>query len=426
MRVRQIRHTIILGVLALVGVVSIQIYWLFTTWKMQQNQLDENIWMALKQVSTQINTLHDCQANDLNPVQQITETCYLVDVSCDFNQTNLEYLIQTNFNRRNINIEHEFAIYNCDTNTLNYIGKYDGNGNLISGTGDLSYCYNPVEQDLVYFFCINISGRNVYLLKKMELWLVMSLLVLIIVLFFTYTIFSFFKQKQLAELQKDFINNMTHEFKTPISSINIASDVLLSFKHQDVPERFINYAKIVKQENQRLNKQVENVLRTARIEKWKTLIDLNQIDLNQLISDVFTDNLFPNHEKKIETQRILHATNTRIKADKLHLTNILLNLTDNAIKYNDHQVRIIISTQTSGKYIVLKIKDNGIGIPKKYQRKIFHKFFRVPTGNVHNVKGFGLGLYYVKQVCLAHKWKIRLNSELNSGTEFCIFIPKLK
>lgn len=426
MRVKQIRHTIILGVLALIGIVGIQIYWLFTTWSMQQTQLDENIWLALKDVSAEINTLHDCQPNDLNPVQQINETCYLVDVSCDFNQTNLEYLIQTNFNKRDINIEHEFAIFNCDSNVLNYIGKYDETGGLVTNVGDLNYCYNPENHDLVYFFCINISGRNVYLFKKMQLWLVLSFFVLIIVLFFTYTIFSFFKQKQLAELQKDFINNMTHEFKTPISSINIASDVLLSYDKQQIPERFTNYAKIVKQENARLNKQVENVLRAARIERGKTVMDQEKLDLNEVISHVFTDNLFPNHQKSIEINRALNAKNAQIKADKLHLTNILLNLADNAIKYNNDQVHIVISTENKGRYILLKLKDNGLGISKKYQKKVFNKFFRVPTGNVHDVKGFGLGLFYVNQVCESHKWKIELQSEINSGTAFTIAIPNEK
>ncbi|MBI9066846.1 MAG: HAMP domain-containing histidine kinase [Salinivirgaceae bacterium] len=424
MRVKQIRHTIILGVLALIGIVSIQIYWLFTTWGMQQTQLDENIWLALKDVTTQINTLHDCQANDLNPVQQINETCYLVDASCDFNQTNLEYLIQANFNKRNINIEHEFAIFNCDSNQLNYIGKYSESGKLISTKGSLAHCYNEEEHELVYFFCINITGRNVYLFKKMQLWLVLSLIVLIIVLFFTFTIFSFFRQKQLAELQKDFINNMTHEFKTPISSINIAADVLMSFDKNQEPERFINYAKIIKQENSRLNKQVENVLRAARVEKGKTLMDMEQLHLHEVIAEVFSKELFQNNEKEIEIVQSLQAKSDKIKADKLHLTNILFNLSDNAIKYNGEKVKLTISTDDLGRNIELKIADNGIGIPKKYNRKVFKKFFRVPTGNVHNVKGFGLGLFYVKQVCDTHNWKILIESEVGNGTKFKILIPK--
>jgi two-component system phosphate regulon sensor histidine kinase PhoR len=178
MRVKQIRFTIILGLISLIGIVAIQVYWLFTTWHMQQDQLDENIQLALKQVSKEINVLHDCLPNDLNPVQQLTETCYLVDVSCDFNQANLEYLVSTNFNKRNISIEHELAIFNCDRNTLEFIGKFSPTGDKISNSGNLDYCQSSQSAQLVYYFYINVSGYNIYLFKKMQLWLILSLSVL--------------------------------------------------------------------------------------------------------------------------------------------------------------------------------------------------------------------------------------------------------
>ncbi len=425
MRVRQIRVIIVLGLLSLIGIVAIQIYWLFSTWHMQQDKLDENIWMALKQVTTEINELHDCQLNDLNPVQQNSETCYTVDVSCNFNQPNLEHLIHTNFNKRNVNIEHEIAIYNCDSNKLEFIGKFSASGDKISEIGDLDFCIDIEETELVYFFCINISGRNVYLFKKMQLWLVLSFIVLIIVLFFTYTMFSFFKQKQLSELQKDFINNMTHEFKTPISSIGIASDVLLSEPKANIPERFANYAQIIKQENARLNKQVENVLRAASIEKSKTIMDMESLDLHSIINEVFSGQIFSYSDKNVNIIKQLKASKYSIYADKLHLTNILFNLLDNAIKYNNENVELIISTINKGSFLYLSVEDNGQGIPAKLKGKIFSKFYRVPTGNLHDVKGFGLGLYYVKQVCDSHNWKIEVESELTKGTIFTVKIKCL-
>jgi len=423
MRVKQIRFTIILGLVSLIGIIAIQIYWLFTTWHMQQEKLDKNIRLALKQVAKEINVLHGCLPNDLNPLRQLSETCYLVDVSCYFNQTNLEYLIRTNFNKRNINIEHETAIFDCETNTLNFIGKFSSIGEKISEAGSLNVCAGAYNNDLVYFFYINISGRNVYLFKKMQLWLALSLMVLVIVLFFAYTIFSFFRQKQLAELQKDFINNMTHEFKTPISSINIASDVLLGFSPNEVPERFTNYAQIIKHENARLNKQVENVLRAAQFEKGKTIMDIEKLNLHKLLDEVFSKISFNHNEKKVKINLLLNADKQTILADKLHLTNILFNLTDNAIKYNDNNVIIEVSTRINKNKIELKLVDNGIGIPVKYKKNIFKKFFRVPTGNIHNVKGFGLGLFYVKHVCDAHGWKIELESEVGVKTAFIINIP---
>jgi two-component system phosphate regulon sensor histidine kinase PhoR len=255
------------------------------------------------------------------------------------------------------------------------------------------------------------------------LWIVLSLLVLIIVAFFAYTIFSFFRQKQLSELQKDFINNMTHEFKTPISSIGIASDVLLGFTEPQVPERFTNYAKIIKQENARLNKQVEKVLKAAQIEKGKTMMDMEELTLEEVISDVFSNNDLSKLDKNVEVELRFETKTTTIIADKLHLTNVLFNLADNAVKYNDNEVRITLATVIKGGKIALHFSDNGWGIPLNYHKKVFKKFVRVPTGNLHDVKGFGLGLFYVKQVCDSHKWNLLLESELGKGSEFIIIIP---
>jgi two-component system phosphate regulon sensor histidine kinase PhoR len=420
-KVRQIRHTIILGVLALVGIVIIQGYWLSTTWQMQQEKLDNAIWLALKNIASEMNMLHSCLPNDLNPVEQLSETCYLVDVSCEYNQKNLEHLIPANFNKQHIHIEYQVAIYNCNALDLEYLGRFSASGEKLPGNGNLNFCKPIDNHELVYYFIINISGKNVYLIKQMRLWFLLSFIVLIIVLFFTYTIFAFFKQKLLAELQKDFINNMTHEFKTPISSINIASDVLLSYPETSLPERFNRYARLIKQENNRLNQQVENVLRAARIEKGKTLMELEPIDLHAVLSDVFTPQLFLSQNSRLTIKTDYKATRSMVLADKLHLTNLLLNLADNSIKYNRSEwVEMTVKTRNLGKFIELRIKDNGIGIAPKYKKKIFSKFFRVPTGNVHDVKGFGLGLFYVKQVCDAHNWSITFESPDENGVEFII------
>lgn len=423
MRVKQIRFTIILGLLSLFGIVVIQVYWLFTTWHMQQENLDENIHLALKDVTKEINLLHDCMPNEVNPVQQLSESCYIVDVSCDFNQVNLEYLVRSEFHSKNLNIEHEIAIYDCQENVLNYIGKFSASGERIADKGNLEYCANLINKIPVYYFLINISGRDFYLFKKMQLWLVLSLLVLIIVSFFAYTIFSFFRQKQLAELQKDFINNMTHELKTPISSIGIASDVLLGFTDKEIPERFVNYAKIIKNENNRLIKQVESVLKAARIEKGKTIMEMEPVNLHDIIHEVYDANGFTGSNKNINIQLNLDANAHQVLADKLHLTNVLFNLTDNAIKYNNNDVEIIIATRNIKNAIELSVSDNGWGIPKSFHKKVFKKFVRVPTGNVHDVKGFGLGLFYVNQVCDSHNWNIILESESETGTRFKITIP---
>lgn len=420
MRVKQIRIIIVLGLLSLIGIVGIQFYWLTTTWTLQQEKLDANIWIALKQVSQDINTFHNCQSNDLNPVFKKSDRCYVVDASCNFNPTNLEHLVQKNFTALNINIEHELAIYNCEVNTLEYVGQFSASGSIINHEGDLSFCLDQENNDLVYFFAINISGRDVYLFREMQIWFVLSLIVVVILCFFTYAIFSFYRQKHLSEMQKDFINNMTHEFKTPISSINIASGVLLSEGGNEIPKRFRNYAQIIQQENVRLNKLVENVLRTAQIEKTKTIMEIEEINLHEIINSIFALNDFTHSDKDVNIVKNLQANYSTIKADKLHLTNILLNLVDNAIKYSNHKVKIVISTHTENNKIVLSVKDKGIGIDPAFKKLVFKKFYRVPTGNIHNVKGFGLGLFYVKEVCDSHGWKIKLENTTGDGACFLI------
>ncbi|MGE4290479.1 MAG: sensor histidine kinase, partial [Salinivirgaceae bacterium] len=188
-----------------------------------------------------------------------------------------------------------------------------------------------------------------------------------------------------------------------------------------LPERFNRYAQLIKQENQRLNQQVENVLRAAQIEKGKTLMELEPIDLHTVLSDVFTPQLFLSQNSRLTINTNYQATRSIVLADKLHLTNLLLNLADNSIKYNQSEwVEMTVKTRNLEQYIELRIKDNGIGIAPQFKKKIFSKFFRVPTGNVHDVKGFGLGLFYVKQVCDAHNWSITFESPDKNGVEFIL------
>lgn len=239
--------------------------------------------------------------------------------------------------------------------------------------------------------------------------------------FFVYSIFIILQQKRYSELQKDFINNMTHEFKTPISSINISADVLASPNIIEQPQRLKSYSAIIKQENQRLNNLVEKVLQIAHIEKGGYELKKEAIQLNNLITEVVE-----NHQRQCANGRSITFTvqlSPEIKevlADKLHLTNIIYNLLDNAVKYSGVVPQVTVTTSMNRDKIRLIVSDNGPGIDTEYQKKIFQKFFRIPTGNVHNVKGFGLGLYYVLKVCEAHGWKLYLESKVGKGSDFII------
>ena len=226
-------------------------------------------------------------------------------------------------------------------------------------------------------------------------------------------------------MQKDFINNMTHEFKTPISTINISSDVLLRTPAIQKDQRLQQYASIIKEQNNRLNKQVEKVLQFARIEKKDFKLKLETINLNDLLQNIAYSVQLRVDELNGKFNLNLCDEPVFVEADRLHLTNILHNLLDNAIKYSKDEVEIGLSCVKMNKAVKIIISDKGIGIPKEYQKKIFKKFFRIPTGNVHNVKGFGLGLFYVRNICRKHGWKLHLDSA-GKGTTFSIQIPIAK
>jgi two-component system phosphate regulon sensor histidine kinase PhoR len=227
------------------------------------------------------------------------------------------------------------------------------------------------------------------------------------------------RQKQLTEVQRDFINNMTHELQTPIATIRIAADVLNTAAIKDQPERLKKYTGIVKEEAQRLQNQVETVLNMAKAEKNKLPLNIEWLDVHQIITS-----LANKYEKDLTLH--LEAAEPYIHADRLHLTNAVSNLIDNAFKYTPVNPDIHLHTSNQNGTLLIAVKDNGIGIAPEHQRKVFSKFYRVPTGNIHNVKGFGIGLSYVQQIAKAHGWKLQLTSEVGKGSEFKILIPLKK
>jgi len=244
---------------------------------------------------------------------------------------------------------------------------------------------------------------------------------LIVIGFFTYTILVILKQKKLSEIKTDFVNNMTHEFKTPISTIALSSDVLMRDDIIKNPERLKHYATIISEENKRLKSQVESVLQVSQIDSHKIALNITSIDMHALIENI-SKNMEPRLEQQNGTIKLqLNAKKVFVAGDEVHLTNILYNLLDNAIKYCDKIPEIQITTQNKHKGIEISVKDNGKGIETSSQSMIFEKFFRVPSGNLHDVKGFGLGLFYVKNMIKLHKGKIALHSVPKVGTTFTIW-----
>jgi len=239
-----------------------------------------------------------------------------------------------------------------------------------------------------------------------------------------YALTIILRQKRLFELQKDFINNMTHEFKTPISTILIASEALLQDEQIKGEKNLNNYSQIIKKQNERLNRQVEKVLQIAEIEKGSIELKKEEISLHECIISIINsiDLQLKKSGGSIKTNLV--AKDDTIKCDKLHLTNILYNIIDNTLKYTSSKPKIIIETSETERFLCLKVSDNGIGISKEHINEVKKKFYRVPTGRIHNVKGFGLGLYYVNQVCDAHQWHWEIKSKIGEGTSVLFEIKR--
>ncbi len=259
-----------------------------------------------------------------------------------------------------------------------------------------------------------------------QVWGLMALsvaLISIIIFSFAYVVSTVFRQKKLSEMKNDFINNMTHEFKTPIATISLACQALSDKDIIKNTSVYDSYVSVINQENQRLSGMAERILQSARLQKGEILLNSELLNLHDMIQDSAAKVNLGIETKGGVIHFDLKAKEAEIEGDRVHITNIIFNLLDNAIKYTPWAPIITIATKNVGDGIVMSIKDNGIGISKSNQKKIFEKLYRVPTGNVHNVKGYGLGLAYVKSVVKKHQGKITVDSELKKGSSFNVFLP---
>jgi two-component system phosphate regulon sensor histidine kinase PhoR len=273
---------------------------------------------------------------------------------------------------------------------------------------------------------VKFPGSGSSILTSLSWLMIASILfTMIIVISSGLSIFVMIRQKKTSDIKTDFINNMTHEFKTPLATISIAIDSINNPKVIEQPEIIKNYTRIIKEENNRMNTRVEQVLQMALLDSSEFKLNEKPLDIHQLISKV-TDNIRLQAESR-NGQMDVHpgAERTIVMADESHMTNVLISILDNAIKYSPENPTIMVSTVNSGNTIVISIEDHGIGMNSETQKKIFDKFFRVTSGNIHNIKGFGLGLSYAKAIVLSHKGEIKVTSEVDKGSRFDIILPCL-
>lgn len=420
MKNRAIRNIAILGSIAIAGIISVQIYWINQALNLQQKQFQKDVFISLKRVAERISEYNKMDFPVENPVKQISTDYYIVNIREAIDANILDLYLRNEFGDMNIQTDYEYAIYDCSSEQMVY-GEYVS---FKEDKKDVRMGELPKYDEFIYYFGVNFPKQTSYLMAGNKLWIFFSFLLLLTVLFFVYALTIILRQKRLSELQKDFINNMTHEFKTPISTIHIASDALLQDDKIKQEKNLVNYSQIIKEQNERLNNQVEKVLQIAEIERKEIELKFEEISLHERINSIVNsvELKLKKRDGLIETK--LLAIDDIVNCDKLHLTNIIYNIIDNALKYTHSKPRIIIETSEMERFLYLKISDNGIGIPQEHLEEVKKKFFRVPTGRVHNVKGFGLGLYYVDQICKAHNWLWNIDSKLGEGTSILLKIRR--
>lgn len=420
MKSSTIRFIVVLATISILGISVTQIYWVKRAFGLKEAEFDRQVNTALFNVASQIFSINNTPSPANNPVKQISTNYYVVMVNSDIDANLLEFLLRSEFEKRNIQADFEYGIYDCSHEKMVYgnyvklsdkVSKREQNPNL------------PKWVNAGYYFGVQFPNREAQILNQMGIWSFSSAVLLIVIVFFGYTLFVILKQKRLSEIQKDFINNMTHEFKTPISTIAVSTEVLKDTNIVQQPERLLQYATIIENENKRLKQHVERVLQMAKLEKEDVGLKKEAVNLHEIIHEVVQSIDLALREKQGSIHLKLNAPSPNLTADKHHLTNVIFNLLDNAIKYCTSKPSITIRTELNGTSISLTVEDNGIGISDENKRRIFQKFYRVPTGNVHDVKGFGLGLHYVKQIVEAHRGRITVTSEPGKGCAFTILLP---
>lgn len=414
-----IRFIVILAALSIVGITITQIYWIRRAFDLKEAEFERTVNTALYNVAHQIFDINKTPSPAVNPVKQLSTNYFVVMVNSEIDANLLEYLLRNEFEMRGIIADFEYGVFDCSSERMVY-----GNYVPLKTSKEKATTKNlPKWSNQGYYFGVQFPNRAAHIINQMGIWSFSSVVLLLVITFFAYTLFVILKQKRLSEIQKDFINNMTHEFKTPIATIAVSTEVLKDPSILNQPERLMNYAGIIEKENIRLKQQVERVLQMARLDKDAIGLKKESVSLHQMISDSIRHYAMALQERNGIIKSELTAMNDQINADKFHLTGVFNNLIDNAIKYCREIPEITIRTSNYNYGCVIEVSDNGIGISSENQKRVFQKFYRVPTGNVHDVKGFGLGLSYAKTIVEAHGGQISLKSELGKGCLFRIFIP---
>ncbi len=459
--------------IALIGISVVQVYWISWSMKLEQKNFDDKIFYVLNNVKSRlkadysrewqqkqdikldvINSLSDKiqlekirkrifskYENDnrrgsiLHQYAEQFVTQFPHSFLDNIDNKKLDRYIKEALGDQGVTTFFDYAIYSKKNDSFvifngNYSVEIKNEGKS-SSVGQNDGLFNSDYRINLYddktrspgYLILYFPNKPIVFSKIWFPLIVSLLLTTLLILGFAYNAYTILRQKRISEMRTDFINNMTHEFKTPIATISLASDALANDRVKNNPQKVTKFLGIIKQENLRMLQQVEKVLQISLLDKKEFELNVTKVDIHELLQQTVDHSLLQVNKKNGTINTKFEATKFDIEGDANHISNVFHNLMDNANKYTEVTPEFTISTTSNNKGIFIIIQDNGIGMSKESLKHIYDKFYRVHTGNIHNVKGFGLGLSYVKKIVNEHNGKITVASELGKGTKFKIFFP---
>ncbi|XZF13267.1 sensor histidine kinase [Chitinophagaceae bacterium MMS25-I14] len=412
-----IRTILVLALLGTAGIIISQVYWLRHARKLLAHDFNLNVQQALS------NTLRAVETSQISAPEKIVATAkckgeYELHLEKYAPGQAIEHELVKALADQHVTVSFDYALYNGHDGQKFYQGSFSTQQSP-PGTFPVTIQRSAAP----YVFLVHFSGKGHYILAGMSMWILSTALTACILILLGYLLMVICKQRRLSDIQKDFVSNMTHEFKTPLSTIKLSAEVLKNPDITHSPQRLLSYATIISRESTHLTTQVERVFEIAGGGEDTLNLQHEPIDWPSLLKESVKN--FEEILKEKKGNIILHIYDCQIifNGDKLHLKNVISNLIDNAIKYCDNTPVIHIFLKIKRKELLISVQDNGIGIDKQHQKMLFERFYRVPTGDVHNVKGFGLGLSYVRIIAQAHGGDVRCTSRIGKGSTFTLIFP---
>ncbi|MEO6071497.1 MAG: HAMP domain-containing sensor histidine kinase [Chitinophagaceae bacterium] len=417
MRSQTIRLSIFISTLVIAAIIIFQLIWLNKVYRFEQKNFDHSVAKSVRgfyeDLHPEILSVSNLNELIVNPNSQT----FFIRINNIAAYDSTAYYLQTELEDEDIFTDCYMGIYEAQKKKYVYqafLPSATGsvNKNVVLPTGPTSYNYMAL-----YF-----PHRKQYILGLMNFWIISSVLLLIVLILLSGSFYYLFRQKFLNEVQKDFVNNFTHEFKTPVSVLNLAADVLENPAILDKPEKLLRYAAIVKYQSMYLHHQIERLLKHAHAETNQLYLIKEQVNIDDLVQEAIRHLKPLIDEKKAIFEYAFTVSSPLIIGDRGYLLIVIINLVENALKYS-RQPKIILATKQEGAYIIFSVKDNGLGIEQKHYQKIFKKFYRIPRGDLMTTRGFGLGLPFVKRILQAHHGKVWVESIPNVGSNFSIRLP---